>query len=186
MDAILKRLTRAEFDGHVISVLPQSDWRLRVEITASLCDTPADRRFVFEFLGVDESTVVPGELGEVSAPTNHPLLLESAERNEGLYFSSAPASPHEVIGRLYEAHVEVFGDWRPLSRYVTASAHVLAGGTGQLARGPVSLIARYEAALVGRLDTYRVVGVEPRAARQVFFFDDSYVLATGVHLAEVV
>jgi hypothetical protein len=83
--------------------------------------------------GVRECTLHPGGVEALSHPAEHPLLWQHVQPIQHLYFASSPASPFELLGRLYSAHHQLFGEWRVPRDYIHATAEILSGQSGQLA-----------------------------------------------------
>jgi hypothetical protein len=186
MSSLLSHLTRAGFDGRIVAVMPKDNGGLGIEIAADLADMPVGGRYAFEFSGVREATIVAGDLEEIDVRDDHPVMWDYSERHDNVYFSQAPLNPYEIIGRLFEAHKAVMYDWRPFTKYVSVSSDILAGGYGMLARGPVSLMAKYRQAIAGHLETNSVFAWEPEKVCQAVFFDDAYVIASAFTVKAVV
>ncbi len=186
MSSLLDRLTRAGFDGKIVAVVPNDHGGLTIEVAADIADMPVGGRYAFDFSGVRETTVVVGDIEEIDVRNDHPVMWDYSERHENIYFSEAPSNPYEIIGRLFEAHKTVMHDWRPFSKYLSASSGVLTGGYGMLASGPVSLMKKYREATAEHLGTYSVFARDPTNQYQTVFFDDYYVIAATFTIKEVV
>jgi hypothetical protein len=166
---------------------------VRVSFACDSFDDPdpaARLHFEIECTGVREMNLHGGPVDAIEFVSEHPLLLEYNAPHEYLHFSSAPARPEEVVGRLYLAHHEVIGDWRPLSRVLNPSIGqgmtlptLLGGGRGMLARGPVPVVSALAVAVAPYMNVYRNPSYDPSGSCRVLLFDDAYIVCDA---AEVV
>jgi hypothetical protein len=122
----------------------------------------------------------------------HPALLKYNEPQATLYFSSAAVDPHAVIGRLWQVSQDVYRGYRAMSDDFNLTgyplADLLAGGHGQLAVAPLSVIARYVEAIGGDIQTNVVMGAAPEGGLHILdFHGDCYVIcrAAAVDSAEI-
>jgi hypothetical protein len=121
---------------------------------------------------------------------DHPALLKYNEPQGTLYFSSAPADPHAVTGRLWQANQEIYRSYRQLSDDCNASGYglaaLLAGGHGELATGPVAVLARYAEAIGDAMTTNIVAtGVTPQGGYHLLdFHADCYVICRAANVAD--
>jgi hypothetical protein len=142
------------------------------------------RRFEIAFREVAESTVTPSYCDSLVTLNDHPLLWRHNEEHAEAYFSSEPSNPIEIVGRLYEAHEQLFGGWRRLDEYLHADSVMLAGGHGLLARGPKQVVNGYLAAIGNSLRYSIVRGHTPQGSKQVMLFDDHYVVFQEAEVVE--
>lgn len=150
------------------------DWR----------DYDRRRRFELVFEDVPEATARPSATGGLLAADEHPILWQHNDEHVSLFFSSAPSEPTELVGRLYEAHTRLLGDWRALAEYLHANSQLLRGGHGLLAQGPKRVIDEY-ASVVGDTLRYSIVhGHTPRGGYRVVLFDECYVVFREVSVIE--
>ena len=103
--------------------------------------------FLLRCSEVVESTVTPRASDDLHWTDGHPVLHDHNSEHGMLYFSSRPANPHEVVGRLYQAHETFYGGWREFREYANTcgdTVAILGNGSGVLATGPLSLLREYK------------------------------------------
>lgn len=129
-----------------------------------------------ECSGVAEAQVTPDALEEISAVTEHPLLLSYYEPQFFLHFNTAPSSAEAVIGRLYLAHHAILADWRSFEHFFNPMnlQKLLQGGVGMLANGPESVMVGYRDAVADHMNVYLNSCSNPIAkSLQVLLFNDA-------------
>jgi hypothetical protein len=131
---------------------------------------------------VRESTVSAGYIGGIERFRDHPLLWTHIQPHACLYFSSVPANPFELLGRLHVTHHELFEHWRPARDYLYASPEVLAGGYGQLAQGPLAAVQAYERAAMPFVRCSLVTFEPGDTDWQLVLFDESFIICRDVTL----
>jgi hypothetical protein len=138
--------------------------------------------FLLRCSGVAESTVTPRASDDLHWTDDHPVLHDHNSEHGILYFSSRPANPHEIVGRLYQAHETFYGGWREFREYVNTCGDtitILGNGSGVLAEGPLSLLREFEGALAGLLAT-NIVETPRRFGDygnyKALLFDESFVV----------
>jgi len=150
------------------------DWR----------DNDRRRRFELIFEDVPEANATSSECWGFHLVEEHPLLWNHNEENVSMFFSSTPSDPLALLGRLYEAHTLLVGEWREMSRYWKAGSKLLQLGYGLLAEGPRRIIDEY-ARVVGDTLRFSIVhGHNPRGGYRVVFFDECYVVCRNVSVIE--
>lgn len=94
------------------------------------------------------------QLGDCSDPwemsDDHVLLWPYKGPVASLYFSGRPNDPATAVGRLYEAHCRIVGNWHRFDRWFNRAVQVgelLSSGFGLLAEGPEPLILGYQEVL---------------------------------------
>ncbi len=101
-------------------------------------------------IGTVENRVTLGEVWWLEVDPTHVLLLDHMDSQAGLYFTGAALDPALIVDRMRQAHDDVVGVWRPMTRYVNQLGgleQLLSSPSGLIASGPVTLLARYQAAL---------------------------------------
>lgn len=167
------------------------DWLLNEQQQSIPSDQhDVQRQFVIRCQQVMESSVQPGQTGELTLTDQHPLLWDYTEPNGGLYYSgSATASAHEILGRIYDAHTHILRNWRPLQHYANSYRREgkLIFGTdhsGLLAHGPKPLLDAYQQALEGVLRTYFIPSYTPEGKAQALIFDDGFLICRDAELVD--
>jgi hypothetical protein len=186
----LSQAVYEDLEGEVLSVTKDGQ-ALRIIFE---CDDWRNHkgRSRFELLcdGVAESTATPSQSGTVHLSEEDPLLWQHNEENVSLFFSSAPSEPFELLGRLYDAHVRLFGGWsqwsasREFRDYWHADADLLRAGNGRLAEGPKCVIDEYVKVIGNRLRYSIVHGYTPSQAHRVLLFSECYVVCRSVAVTE--
>ncbi len=164
------------------------------------CDLSGRLRFEITCSGVREMNLTERVVDSLAFLTEHPLLLEYNSPYEYLHFSSAPASPEEAVGRMYLAHQDLVGDWRPLRRVLnqgigqaglTLPDH-LRSGWGMLAHGPSPVICALAEAVAPLMRVYRNpehhLNAGYRDVNEGFralLFDDAYVICAAADVVSV-
>ncbi len=191
-----------ELDGRIIDVhldelQPYSDRStVRISFECDHFDAPnATSRLRFEIActGVREMALTEWVVDSLAFLTEHPLLLEYNSPHEYLHFSSTPACPEEVIGRMYLAHQQVVGDWWPLSRVLNPSVGqagltlptLLRAGRGMLAHGPSPVISALAEAVAPLMDVYRNPAYHPVGEYRVLLFGEAYVVCVAAEVLSV-
>lgn len=153
-------------------------------------DSSITRTFEIECFGVQELEIQPAFSGEISFTDQHPLLWNHNEPHGYLYYSSEPESRYEILGRVWEAHEQIFGGWRPLSDYANTYhagqfIEFCKGSNGQLAQGPRPILDIYQSAVSGRLKTNYVPSFVPEGGYKALVFDTCFVICKSVAIAEL-
>ncbi len=182
--AEVERELYEDLNGYVESVA-RADEGLRLGIT---CDDwrAHGRRMRFGLLckGATRWTTTVGPVGWLKILGSHPVLVwETAEQAE-IYFSTRPARPHEVVGRLHEQLARSLEGWRPPWPIVTVSSESLAAGNGLLARGPLPVLLELQAAVSDLLKTnlLRSRTSAPSTRKQALILETTYVICDAVEL----
>lgn len=86
----------------------------------------------------------------ISLEIEHPALLPYLENNAELFFTGQPTDGSAMANELRAEHARAVANFLEFSDVVNDSpdlplAELLSSGFGQLASGPITLIARYEA-----------------------------------------
>jgi hypothetical protein len=150
---LLKILGTVEFEDHGRMRVVDVHWSIdRVEVRLKVDEgTGHNSSWQIRFRGVlEQKFTVIDHCGLNVWRDNHPAIDQYQEPREFLHFGAAPLAPHEIVGRLWAAHVAVVDDWIPFDRYLNCElplADLLAYGSGLLATGPAFLISAYAAVL---------------------------------------
>jgi hypothetical protein len=155
-------------------------FRLRLD-----CSLHVQRAFEISAHNVLESDAKIGWCGYLDFSDDHPLAWDDGSPWFDLYYTSTPASADEVIGRIYETHQSIMQDWRPLSRYLNASASQLNQGNGLLASGPQPLIGQYSQSLNGLLRVNMVACHRVPKVVKALIIGDGFVTCSHVTVAEL-
>jgi hypothetical protein len=139
------------------------------------------RKFKIVCSGVAETQVALSGFLCAEWSADHPALLRYNEPRGTLYFSSAPADPQAVIGRLWQVSQDVYRGYRTMADDFNLNGYhlvdLLAGGHGQLAVAPLSVVARYVEAIGGAMATNVVAGPVPQGGYRILDFQgDCYVI----------
>lgn len=131
---------------------------------------------------VAESTLQQGFCGRLLLASDDPILADHNEPSSNLSFSKASKNPHEVLGRLYESHENLFQGYRPLSQYLNNNQPIteLLSSFGFLASGPVSVLKEYQSALKPVLQTKIGSGSERTNTYKLLFIEDHFIVCKGV------
>ena len=186
---LLKILGTVEFEDHGRMRVVDVHWSTdRIEVRLQVDEgTDQASSWQIRFRGVlEQKFTVIDQCGLNVWRGNHPAIDQYQTPREFLHFGAAPLAPHEVIGRLWAAHVALVDDWIPFERYLNCElplADLLACGSGLLATGPAFLISAYVPILedagcmpaVKRLPTRRKPG-----ALALTHFGESYVISEEI------
>lgn len=142
------------------------------------------RRFELVFQDVVEATATPSGVDAIYAVDEHPLLWQHNDEHVSIFFSSSPARPCELVGRLYEAHHRLLRGWRELADYLHANSELLGGGRGLFARGPKRVIDQYAAVIGDSLQFSIVADHKARGGYRAILFDECYVICRSVSVVE--
>jgi hypothetical protein len=140
------------------------------------------REVTLEADDVVEHSISASFFQNVSWLVDHPLLWKHNCEHATMFFSSPCERPFELLGRLYERHQAVIGDWRNMAEYVTADSERLCGGYGEFAKGPRRLIDEYAAVAAHFLKYTIVHGYTPPAGYGLLMFDDGFVVCKSVRV----
>ncbi len=176
-----------DLNGQVIST-DQSNRGLLVTLECDDWENQSQRRrrrFLLLCTDVKESTLTVGAVGWVKFVSEHPVLLEHNSDHSELMFSSAPENPFEVIGRLMEAHTELYGHWRTLAEHLNVSHSILSGGYGLVARGPHLVMQKYAAAIDNLLKVNIVHSYKPKTQFKCLIFEDQFLVCSAVEVMEI-
>lgn len=145
-----------DLNGQLLGITVQGE-DLLLDYECDDWDQPDSRlRARLRCLEVKAQNLDSGYCDSLRLYSDHPLLLEYNDASGALYFRAAPANAYEVIGRLYEAHAQVMGNWQAFGEALNdwlKPLPLLKGGHGLLARGPLPLLQAYASALDGLLPT---------------------------------
>lgn len=174
------QITGVDYSNDLVIHFQCDDWNNH-EVT---------RYFQITCHDVKESEVQPSSSGELELTDNHPLLWNSNKPHGRLYYSSAPNNSYEILGRMWEAHEKVFGDWRVLSDFAnTYNAGQLigfcTGSYGLLAEGPMSLLECYQKALSNYIKMNLLPSYTPEGGYKALLFDTCFVICKSVAVLEV-
>jgi hypothetical protein len=142
------------------------------------------REFDLTFSGVVEAVVSPTRCDSIHSSDDHPLLWKHNDQTAGMYFSTAPRDPYEVIGRAYETHERVLQGWRPFSDYWSVNSERLKVGHGLLALGPRRVIEAYSAAVADLLLASTVLHFSPGGGMCAVMLDRCFVICRSVSVVE--
>lgn len=181
----LSKYLYEDLNGQVISTTQSPQWLLVTLECDDWKNQSPRRRFLLACADVKESTLTVGGVGWVNFVSEHPVLLEHNSEHSELMFSSAPANPHEVIGRLMEAHNRFYGHWRELTEHLNASHAILQDGYGLIARGPHIVMQKYAAAIDGLLKVNIVHSYKPKSEFKALIFESQLVVCSTVDALEI-
>jgi hypothetical protein len=122
------------------------DTEVRLHVTVSIDDDGSfPEKWTITCGGVYQHKLRVGQILSVDVFINHPLLVPTVEPVQRLGFHGRVADPPSIVGKLYEKHIEVVGDWIPFQEYFMDRniTELIAAGFGVLAEGPVSIIGTY-------------------------------------------
>lgn len=171
-----------DLNGHIRSISVENE-HLCLNMECDDWSKPGERlHFKINCYGVRESQVEVGPIGWVEWLGSHPALVDYLEDHAELYFSSVPHDPYSVIGRLYTAHNSFYSGWRPFSMHINASANILTGGHGLIARGPRSLISALASSIEGLLNFNILNGHSPKEGLKALIIESNFVVCESVTL----
>jgi hypothetical protein len=174
-----------DLNGRIMSADHQDDTITLVYECDYWKDPDKRVSFLLRCKMVAETTVCPGVSCDLWWASEHPLLLNHNEKHGGLFFTSKPTNPHEVIGLLYQTHEDLFHGWRLLRDHINhcGKTHkILASGNGLLARGPLPLLDLYQKSLGRLLKTNIVKSYTPDGGYSALIFDDTFVICKEVEV----
>lgn len=173
-----------DLNGRIVAVT-QVGTDIAVDLTCQ-CWSGAGKWRLFRLTASEpvECDVSVGPTGLLMFTEDHIVALDHNSPHVELYYSSSPNNPHEVLGVLLEAHGRICGRWRPLEKYVNASAEELQRGNGLLARGPESVIEQYRAAITRYLRVYSLPSYVPKGGYKALVFDESFLVSRDVAIEE--
>jgi hypothetical protein len=132
-----------------------------------------------------ESSLNVGGFSDMQITDTHPLLFKYSLPHIALYFSVKPNNPHEIVGRLYEAHKESYQEWRPFSDCIHENLiDVLCGGFGLLAQGPKVIMEAYKNS-VSDLLKLRAVENDFSKKRQLLLMSYGYIICSNIFVNEL-
>jgi len=103
--------------------------------------------------GVVEHSVLMGLETNLHILEEHPLLWVYNKSQAYLYANSKCDYPRPVVvGKLFEAHIELMKYYRPLL-YNDNLTDVLLSGNGEICKGPLELMKKYQNALRGLVES---------------------------------
>ncbi|MFO0983049.1 MAG: hypothetical protein U1E76_15195 [Planctomycetota bacterium] len=153
------------------------------------------RRFLLSCLGTVERQLDAGSSEEIRWVDQHPVLWTFNSPHGYLHLGSRPADAFAAVGRLYEAHEQLFQGWKALREFLnpgfTSNLHeLLEGGRGMLAQGPCPVLERYRDALQPLMETYLNDAPHDRRydaqhPKRALIFDDCYVVCDSVDVKEL-
>jgi hypothetical protein len=196
MDELLALFETLEFEEFGRLRLASASWEggacvLTVDVEPGTGEGDAQRwrvacaRCVDYRLAADQDSRAPRLL---TPP--HALLAPFAEPHAHLYFHGAPADARALAEALHEAHAALSDGLRGLDSFLCARGArltaLLASGAGQLARGPLSRLARYaDVARAHGVETSQVAEFRPHGMPdapeelRALVFGASYVVGAG-------
>lgn len=142
------------------------------------------RKFRLEFSNVVEAVMVPCGIGVLESYSDHPLLWQHNEQHASIYYASVSSNPHELIGKLYEAHNHLHRGWRDLFDYLHAGTRWLKEGRGLLAQGPQRVIEEYGKTVGDSLRYSIVQGHTPKGGYRAFIFEKCFIVCQEVSVFE--
>jgi hypothetical protein len=173
-----------DLNGHIVTVSTDGAMHRVIFECDDWRDHVRRRQFELVFEDVPEAATTPSACGHFHVTDEHPLLWQHNDESVSMFFSSAPAEPHELLGRLFEAHRMLFDGWRELSDYWQADSESLRAGHGRSAAGPRRAIDAY-ARVVGDSMRYSIVhSHSPFGDYRVVLFDECYVVCRSVSVIE--
>jgi hypothetical protein len=177
----IEELTASHYEdlsGRVISVAANAQaYKIRFECT-DWEELSRTRVFDITFNEVVESSVTPEPVEGIQIPDDHPLLWKHNCEHVSIFFSSIPPQPFELLGRLYETHLRIFEDSRPMSDFVHADSKILSSGCGLLAQGPKPLMEEF-AAVLAQTPAVRFTIVHaftPAGNCRLILFDQKFII----------
>jgi hypothetical protein len=154
------------------------------EIDEAATDMPSETSSRIRIICQDVAEVHVSLSGFLAAEWSgdHPALLKHNQPQGTLYFSSAPADPDALIGRLWQVNQDIYRGYRSMADDFNISGYglaaLLAGGHGELASGPMPVLTRYADAIGETMTTNLVAtGTAPRGGYHLLdFHADCYVI----------
>jgi hypothetical protein len=146
------------------------------------------RHFELFCSAAEEWCVSVGDAGAIEFTEEHPVLLEHKGAQGSLYFSSAPARPDEVFYRAHATLYAEFSGWRAPSRFLNGTPTVfrrfLEGGSGLLARGPVTVLEKLKSNLQPLLDLNVVYSYQGKPHWKALIVGTNWVVCASVRVRE--
>jgi hypothetical protein len=154
LDTLIALTETGEFEDsgglrfHAAQIKPEG---MVIELFLVPGDGSSEQHWQVECSGVRDFLIRGEFAGGLEVFSEHPVLLAFTEQVTDLYFSSASPNPIATVGALFERHKEMVGSWVPFERFLNVIpkrlSELLAASSGQLASGPVSLLAAYSTVL---------------------------------------
>ena len=177
-----------DLNGKVVDIY----WRDALTIFFECDDwVDHDRRRAFKLHCVDTAKheMLTGHADSIWLNGDHPLLWEYNGPSAGLYFSSKPENPYELIGRITVEHDRVFAGWLPVFKYTNGLTDnlitVLSRSHGLIASGPLPLMESYQESISDLLKTNIVVGRDKHDTYQILILDSCYAICRDVEVEEI-
>lgn len=181
-------------DSSEVEAVSMVDGTLVVRFSCDLCSDPDVRKsYILRCSDVPEHSLIAGPCEEISVSDDHCLLWTYHCEAAYLHFTSNPSNPFEIVGRLYEAHEELFSGWRPLTGFLNPSLSgglhgLLERGSGMLAQGPWPVMEAYARAISNKMEVNinsahdsRYISTRPYKALVI---DESYVICREITVSE--
>ncbi len=139
--------------------------------------------------GISDFSLLNKDIVECRLKREHPLLWPHLRSRSALYVARTGTDISSLVKDLYDAHVDVVGDWFSFRTFINTDrslTDLLKSGAGFFAEGPDLLIERYAAVMqrydieVTIIDTSESApsgAVDKPVALQVLLLGSSYIIA---------
>ena len=133
----------------VVSVREVSRVVDAADLTLDVCDCDSNEvlaTWVIRSEGVRDLVVTDWSGNLTVEPFGHVAIRQHRDPHRAVFFTGRPADPDVVIGRLWNRHRAVVGDWVPFERYMNSLCELrelLIAGAGKICDGPNFLVECY-------------------------------------------
>jgi len=143
-------------------------------------------KLLIECEDVVDSTIKLDAGGSFRLFEEHPVLDDYIGDAGGLYFSTKPENPNEIIGLLYQAHDSYFLGWRELSKYINTQlplTELLENSGGSIANAPIKVLNHYKDAISGYLKVNIVKSHTMNGNYKMLAVEDTYIVCKTIKVS---
>jgi hypothetical protein len=206
MEALLKITETGEFEDNGWLFLKNSHWQGDdIELLFELKDGVEGNQianWVVRAHMVHEYKIFEAyDRGLNHHKKNHIIISQYTDKAANLFFRGTYSCPEEVVGALFEAHVECAQDWIDFGKYLNTEqklSNLIKAGFGKLADGPEFLLKEYQAILAKFGISSNITGERPpkrwngskyvefSSVPEMIHFGGSFVVADSFHASELI